>query len=227
MGNRFVRLSQPLKSVFHMTCKRSEKRRECYDAEAKDEVRHSNFASGFKFEETHRHPILSHTRTFRKGCFSCTSPTENNELECDIKACTTDQDFVDTLMASDDQCKIVAAIGNIKNKTTNQTIFCCKFFTLAPLFSAAVISSFASEASLDMIKVTSNSILQTFLELYSIIDRELRRTAAMWMTFKFFISFKIGFAKGSFIRLDKIPTQHLCELQPIVWFAPLFSQLIR
>ena len=163
MGNRFVRLSQPLKSVFHMKCNRSEKRRECYDAEATDEVRHSNFASGFKFEETHRHPILSHTRTFRKGCFSCTSPTENTEIECDIKACTTDQDFVDTLLASDDQCKIVAAIGNIKNKTTNQTIFCCKFFTLAPLFSAAVISSFASDASMDMIKVTYNNILQTFL----------------------------------------------------------------
>jgi hypothetical protein len=31
------------------------------------------------------------------------------------------------------------------------------------LFSAAVISSFASDASMDMIKVTYNNILQTFL----------------------------------------------------------------
>jgi hypothetical protein len=115
MGNSLVRWLRPLKDLRSIT---RASREDFYDADAEDEGRHANSAAGFKIEDTGRHSALAHTRTFRKACFLSTLSSEGADQVCDIKVCTAGQDFVDSLLASDDRCKIVAAIGNVHTLPT-------------------------------------------------------------------------------------------------------------
>ncbi len=85
-------------------------RAENYDFDANDIQKYVPLA-GFRIEQTCRHGALGHTQTLREACSLRSSSPESSDIICDEKFCVTHQELLDCLLASDDQYKVVAAIG--------------------------------------------------------------------------------------------------------------------
>jgi hypothetical protein len=108
MGNSLVRCPWSVRALLHAA---ASSRIECYDAEAEDELRHSNSSAGLRIGEAGRHPALAHTRNLKGAC-SSNSSSQKVEPVCVVKICITCQDLADSVLASDEKYKIVAVIGN-------------------------------------------------------------------------------------------------------------------
>jgi len=122
-------------------------RAENYDVDANDIQRYVPLA-GLRIEQTCRHGALEQTQTLREACSLRSSSLESSDIICEEKFCVTRQDLLDCLLASDDQYKVVAAIGE-----KFSAIHFWQILTTQPRTAAAIISSFNSEASFDVIKV--------------------------------------------------------------------------
>jgi hypothetical protein len=85
-----------------------------YTADDKDVLRHHDSSTGFRVEEHCKHAALVHTRTLKKACCFSAHLSEKNDVVCEIKMIRTAPEMMDCLIASDDEHKLVAAIGNTK-----------------------------------------------------------------------------------------------------------------
>ena len=107
MGNCVVRVTQKMGALLNLS---DSGRAENYDVDANDIQRYVPLA-GLRIEQTCRHGALEQTQTLREACSLRSSSPESSDIICEEKFCITRQDLLDCLLASDDQYKVVAAIG--------------------------------------------------------------------------------------------------------------------
>ena len=110
MGNALAHFPRRLRVLLHAP---TSSRIECYDAEAENELRHSNSSSGFRIGSAGRHDALMHTRNLRGACSSNFSSSQKADPVCVVNICTSCQELADYVLASDVQYKSVALIGNM------------------------------------------------------------------------------------------------------------------
>jgi hypothetical protein len=107
MGNSFVRVVQPFKTLFRM---KTLDRIENYSVNANDDARHPFAFRGFRIEDAHH--VFGSVTFLREACFLRSFSPDGKDIVCDINMCISNQEMVQVLLASDDQHIIVAAIGS-------------------------------------------------------------------------------------------------------------------
>jgi hypothetical protein len=108
MGNCALRATEKLRVLMNL---RYSSRAVNYDFDENNDIQNYVPMTGFRIEQTCRHSEFEHSHTLREACSLRSSSPESSDVICDVKFCTNRQALLDSVLDSDDQHQVVAAIG--------------------------------------------------------------------------------------------------------------------